>query len=540
MSSKKSSKNKKAEPKRASFWGTSVAVKQQWKRDSVTGLKVSTIGEGEQRHPSWFEAVFDLIIVASFSALGDGLQEDLASSDWLMQYGAPLVYFLQFSPIYIHWSIVDNYNNRYGLDGVFGGLTIFAHVITIGFMNVALLSLNTMEDEEGRMNAIHYYAYCNLAGNLVHAMMHGRVASQTEYKYINYSYTVVHILHACMWLGIRFLTWNPLYMYALWVLIVVMEHERVETYIWVGDNILTPIFNFQSKFVPVDVDLFSERNGLMIILAIGECFMATLVTATGLNMMSHVNVVLASIHAFMLKLAYFDVFDIVGEEAKTHAMRKSSKNGLAWTRGQLFTVIGITCSSMLLKRVDEPDVVIPVSERCLFGLSMCVVLQSLWHCSLCHERWDKDLEFIHERTRYLILCVSCAAIMTICTAIVWYDSFALEFAVDSLFGMVLVFEYYARNTMTDNYDRDSEKLRAEQQEGMDAAAGHPHDHHHHKKDLSMSSKMAHESHTTTKYPPKFTVELEPEDDQIKPTNVMNMFKGVQSEQNYQAIPQDKE
>lgn len=530
-----SSKKSNTESKRGSFWGTSVVIKQQWKRDSVTGMKVSTIGEGEERHPSWFEAVFDLIIVASFSALGDGLQEDLVSSDWLMQYGAPLVYFLQFSPIYTHWSIVDNYNNRYGLDGLFGGLIIFAHVITIGFMNVALLSLNTMEDVEGRMNAIHYYAYCNVAGNLIHGLMHYRVASLTEYKYINYGYTVVHAVHAIMWMGIRFLTWNPYCMYALWVLIVVLEHERVGTYIWVADNILVPRFKFEAKFVPIDVELFAERNGLMIILAIGECFMATLVTATGLNISSHINVVLASFHAFMLKLAYFDVFDIVGEEAKTHALRKSSKSGLAWTRFQLFTVIGITCSSMLLKRVDEPDIIIPVSERCLFGLSMCVVLQSLWFCSLCHER-DTDLESIHPWIRYLILCLVCGVIMTMCAVIEWYDSFFLEFFVDSLFAMVLIIEYHARNSGMENYERDSEKLKEM----------HPHDHGHHKKDFTVSSKMRQENNVKQNNTPKFAVVLDPNenDDQnvksttIKAANLMNLFPGVQSEQNYQAIPRD--
>ena len=126
--------------------------------------------------------------------------------------------------------------------------------------------------------------------------------------------------------------------------------------------------------------------------------------------------------------------------------------------------------------------------------------------------------------------------MTMCAVVERYDSFFLEFFVDSLFAMVLIIEYHARNSGMENYERDSEKLKEM----------HPHDHGHHKKDFTVSCKMRQENNVKQNNTPKFAVVLDPNenDDQnvksttIKATNLMNLFPGVQSEQNYQAIPRD--
>ena len=122
--------------------GLDISEKQKWKRSSLTGDLVST---AEGRHPSWFEAVFDLIIVASFSALGKGLQRNLESSDTLGHFTAPIIYMLQFGPIYTSWSVLDLYINRFGIEGLLGGFTVLINTIVIGVMNFTLLKMNTSE-----------------------------------------------------------------------------------------------------------------------------------------------------------------------------------------------------------------------------------------------------------------------------------------------------------------------------------------------------------------------------------------------------------
>ena len=428
--------------------GLDVEVKQKWKRSSLTGDLVST---AEGRHPSWFEAVFDLIIVASFSALGKGLQRNLESTDTFTHFTAPIIYMLQFSPIYTSWSVIDIYINRFGVEGILGGLTVLANTIIIAIMNFTLLKMNTSDSEAEVANAFTNYCYCNVASNVVIVLMFCRVQYQTIYKRSSACVSMTHVMFGSVWLVIaRLGNTYPIQKYVIWTLIVILEHHRVPIYLKLN-NLVAPYFEEEhSKSVPLDIPLFVERNGLLVIIAIGECLMATVEAGSSMDMTfrSYGHISIAVLHAFILKITFFDVMDSIGEEAEKHAA-KNVQNFLNYGPYMLYAVAGITLSSQMLKdaeeyrsKYEETGEAVPVSAALMFAGSMAAMLLTFFNMSLWHEREEESREVISIEHRTWVLVLICAAMVLLSVYVEWTDPYHLELFMQGLFASGACFEFF--------------------------------------------------------------------------------------------------
>ena len=434
-----------------SLLGLELSEKQKWKRSSVTG---GLISDAQGRHPSWFEAVFDLIIVASFSALGEGLQRNLDDPDskWI-RLSAPLVYMLQFTPIYTSWSVLDTYINRFGVEGILGGLTILVNTIIIAIMNFTLLKLNTADSEKERLLAFASYCCCNLASNLASSVMYLRVCLQTDYKRFSASIIVMHLGFALLWLVLAQLGEYPTQMYVVWTVVVLLEHHRIPMSIKIGQALSSYFSEAESKGVPIDVPLFIERNGLLLIIAIGECLMATVEGGKVMKLDSQAlqSLSIAVSHAFLLKVSFFDVFDSPGEEAETHALKRSISSALQFIPYMLYAVAGVTLSSQMLKdaeeykrNFEETGEAVPLSAAFMFAVAMGSMLLSFFHMSICHVREEEEDEVLSTRTRSWLLVLA-GVIMTLLSVLIqWTNPYHLEITMQGIFAAAVMGEFLCR------------------------------------------------------------------------------------------------
>ena len=79
-------------------------------------------------------------------------------------------------------------------------------------------------------------------------------------------------------------------------------------------------------FIPQNVELFYERLGLMVIIAIGEILAN--ISSNNLTSEAVGSMVLLVIQGFFFKFAYFDVFDCLGHHALKQASRISKHRGI--------------------------------------------------------------------------------------------------------------------------------------------------------------------------------------------------------------------
>ncbi len=426
-----------------------VRILQQWQKND-SGEQHNT-SHGVERHPSWSELIFDLVIVASFSALGKGLKMDLTSDNSLLAYSAPLIYIMLFAPVFNHWQVVDGYINQCGLEGVAGGLTIYSHTITIGFMNVAVLLMATSETQEAKWESYAFYCYCNVAANVLTTLMYSRVYTDTEFKWFASNRILYHGSIGLLWLGAAILSAShPLIAGVVWMLITFLDRRRIRMYYHMGK--ISTWWQQERARIPVHIELMMERCSLLIIIAIGECFMSTVgEDVSEMNWDKAIQVALAAAHAFQLKIAFFDVLDCPGEHVDKHAL-KTGGTGFVWVTTHLWAVVGVTLSAHILEVEKDgevlhftaaDDVTIPLPERSLYGASVAIVLLSFWKISTTHVRQFQST--ISIQTRTICVWVSAFFLVLLTVAVPWKSQMFLEFVLLSLVSVLLVLEYYVRH-----------------------------------------------------------------------------------------------
>jgi hypothetical protein len=88
--------------KRLNFFTQSVTQQQHW--TIIDGKKVNTANDVE-RHPSWNEALIDLAIVASFSALDDFIDDVVKEHSSINILYSIYIYFICYYPLFDIWQV---------------------------------------------------------------------------------------------------------------------------------------------------------------------------------------------------------------------------------------------------------------------------------------------------------------------------------------------------------------------------------------------------------------------------------------------------
>ena len=158
---------------------------------------------------------------------------------------------------------------------------------------------------------------------------------------------VAHGILAVLWallLAVSSSFWGG---FVLVCLIAYVELEKASIIVWLIAPVMVKLFpSFSYTPVPVNVPLYAERAGLIVIVALGEVVAS--VYAEDLKARSYGVVAAIVVQAFLLKFAYFDVFDGAGERVKRHALKVGYRNSI-WNFRLLYIQIGsILCSAMYL------------------------------------------------------------------------------------------------------------------------------------------------------------------------------------------------
>ena len=346
-------------------------ARQFFRRRSSSGEQMNT-GDIDVRHPGWTELIFDLVIVASISALGEVLKNNLTSDDALVSIGSPFLYFLLFVPIYQHWGSVDRLLNRYELTGWLPAVFMFLHIVLIAFTNITIIELSETEigvQSAKQTEAIMTYLACALLSNVLSVIEYGSImVLNPTLARPTVVFVVVHALTSVLW-GIQMLLlhfFEADYQFCVlagFVLQLVLTWNFISILGKVGrfltDSGIIDMLGLQGPDrIPIHVSLMAERLSLLIVIAIGECFMATIASDNEISWRKLFNIAIAAIHAILLKENFFEVLDVPGEEAKKHALKISLHSGTSWLNAHILLTVAVTLSANLLEN-DEDGTVIP-------------------------------------------------------------------------------------------------------------------------------------------------------------------------------------
>ena len=230
-------------------------------------------GDIDVRHPGWTELIFDLVIVASISALGEVLKNNLTSDDALVSIGSPFLYFLLFVPIYQHWGSVDRLLNRYELTGWLPAVFMFLHIVLIAFTNITIIELSETEigvQSAKQTEAIMTYLACALLSNVLSVIEYGSImVLNPTLARPTVVFVVVHALTSALW-GIQMLLLHLLeadYQFCVlagFVLQLVLTWNFISILIKVGrfltDSGIIDMLGLQGPDrIPIHVSLMAER-----------------------------------------------------------------------------------------------------------------------------------------------------------------------------------------------------------------------------------------------------------------------------------------
>lgn len=160
-------------------------------------------------------------------------------------------------------------------------------------------------------------------------------------------YVIISELISCAWWLIIGLIPVPRWiLFILWAIIVTFEFCREALSLPFNQNFPYEYFGIgKYVYVPLNVGLSAERTGLLVVVAVGE--IVAVVTGTNVSQQTYGAAILAVTQGFVIKFAYFDVFDCLAEQTEPiHALRAHRYRGMAHIRLHEVLVGAILVSSM--------------------------------------------------------------------------------------------------------------------------------------------------------------------------------------------------
>ena len=320
------------------------------------------VGHADPKRVTWIELFYDLIFVAAFIQLGNGLGHHAS--------GAGVATFLAiFAPLWVAWTGFTFFENRFALDDFPHRLLVFGQMFTVGAMG-----LSAGDAMEGRP---HAFSSAAALGQGFVVLMYVRAWIQVpQARRYSLYWGSVFLLAALAWgLG----AFTPVgWTYGLWVVaasIVLFAPTSA-------------VSRAMSAEWPVDLEHLSERYGLLTIIVLGESFVKVLGGIAerdeGLGPYAMACVILTI--TCCLWWIYFD--DIGGSK-----IRGERGGWLVWFLGHLplqvgLVALGVALSHAVFFAFDRPA---PLTDRWLLAGSMALVFFSVALVDSATERRQAEL-----------------------------------------------------------------------------------------------------------------------------------------------------
>lgn len=321
-------------------------------------------GHGDEKRVGWLELFYDLIFVAAFIQLGNGLSQN-ASLEGVTKFGA------LFVPLWIAWTGFTYYENRYNIDDFAHRLLVFVKMFTVGAMAISASGVFAGDDSS--------FALAYGAAQWVIAIMYARAFLQEPRgKAFSRYWGVVFGLGGTAFIISTVLP--PTLRYGLWSLGVLV--------------VLAAPISKQSRALmeelPIDTEHLTERYGLLTIIVLGESFVKVLSslvdTGDGASFTMLMQASFTLLITCCLWWIYFD--DVAGS-----AIRQTQGAGIVWLYAHIPLQAGITATGVAIKKALFFDLTLPAPDgyRWLLAGTLATTLMSVALIDSVTERRQAEL-----------------------------------------------------------------------------------------------------------------------------------------------------
>lgn len=345
--------------------------------------RLHTAAHGVDKKVTWLELFYDLVFVAAFIQLGNGLSAhaDLA--------GAALFGGV-FVPLWVAWTGFTFFENRYEIDDFAHRIVVVAQMFAVGAMAISAPAVLDGEP-------MHFCIATCAAFALVSAM-HLRTLSQAEEgkDYAKY-WGGVFALSSLGWLVAGFLPPVGFYVLATAATVAVVGAPLSKQ-----SRALTALH-------PIDFEHLGERYGLLTIIVLGESFvkvLSALVSEAGPAL--YLDGATALLITCSVWWIYFD--DVAGSH-----IRKGPARWVIWLYAHLPLQMGITALGVAVKKAvmfgwDAPA---ETGYRWLLSGSLALVFVGVAAVDSVTERKQAELS---DRTRINVRWLSAVLLLVLAPA----------------------------------------------------------------------------------------------------------------------------
>ena len=208
-----------------------------------------------EKKVTWLELFYDLIFVAAFIQLGNGLSERVSLSGFASFAGI-------FLTLWVVWTGFTTFSNRFTVDDFLHRILVICQMFTVGGM--AITAPLVLKGE------ITYFAVTYaIAQGLVSSFYFRAYFQQKIGKKFSFYWGSVFAIGSILWLSS--ILFQPPITFFVWGIATI--------------TILLAPFNFRSRHLeshyPADQEHLSERFGLLTIIVLGESFVKVLSSLSG-------------------------------------------------------------------------------------------------------------------------------------------------------------------------------------------------------------------------------------------------------------------
>ena len=317
---------------------------------------------GLEKRATWLELFYDLIFVAAFIQLGNGLSQNVSVAGYA-------AFFAMFAPLWISWTGFTFYENRYTVDD-------FLHrtVVLLQMFAVAGMAISAPAVLEGK--TVAFSAAAGTSQLLVVVMYMRSSAQVAEAKSYSRYWGGTFAVAGALWLGSAFVQ-GPL-VFGMWV---------VATLLVLASPLSPQSRALQERF-PLDFEHLGERYALLTLIVLGESFVKVLssLAASGAGLSLYLQAGSVLLITCGLWWVYFD--DVAGSH-----VRKGRAQWIVWLYAHLPLQVGITAVGVALKKAvyfgwDAPA---PTAYRWLLAGSLALAYASVAAIDSVTERRQAEL-----------------------------------------------------------------------------------------------------------------------------------------------------
>ena len=301
---------------------------------------------GKERKAGWLELFYDLIYVAAFIQLGNGLSANVGGLGVLAFAGV-------FVPLFLAWTSYTFFTNRFLIDDFLHRALTFLQMFGVGAMAVSAADVLAGETSTFALS----YAFTRFVFVLFYVRAWLQVPNARE---LTLRWGIVSLADCILWTLSAFAPWPWLYL--LWIVGVLAQLSIP----------LLPQSRALSLRYPPDVLHMTERYGLLTLIVLGESFVKVLgqLYDTGLVMPAAPMGGLALLITFSLWWLYFD--DVAGSRLKH---RRSS--AFIWIYAHLPLTLALTGTGVAIKKTLDFMPWEPAAEKYRWLLAGMLALASI-------------------------------------------------------------------------------------------------------------------------------------------------------------------